>query len=232
MAKISPAVCRVWSKPVGRPVLASKVTSNDSPPWPKRSAAPPISSNRNLAPVTAGKVGAGDLPDPQQSFALQTQCFRRVDETLTGRTVYANNGIMSPEEKEEQEREEPVKPLFWIASTKDDLRGFPEEVKDVIGFALYQAQKGGKHVAATPLKGFGGAGVLEIVANDNGSTFRGVYTVKFAGAVYALDAFQKKSKKGTKTPQVDIDRIKKRLKAAGEHYKRWRLSRQKKKDQK
>lgn len=95
-----------------------------------------------------------------------------------------------------------------------------------MGFALYQAQKGGKHVAAKPLKGFGGTGVLEIVDNHEGNTFRAVYTVKFAGAVYVLDAFQKKSKKGVKTPKGDIDRIKKRLKAAEEHYTTWRSSQQ------
>ena len=95
-----------------------------------------------------------------------------------------------------------------------------------MGFALYQAQQGSKHVAAKPLKGFDGAGVLEIVADDSGSTFRGVYTVKFAGAVYVLDAFQKKSKKGAKTPQANIDRIRKRLKAAEEHHKKWGFSQQ------
>jgi len=139
---------------------------------------------------------------------------------------------MSTDERAEEEGEEPVKPLFWIASSKDDLRDLPEEVKDVIGFALFQAQKGAKHVAAKPLKGFGGAGVLEIVAHDTGSTYRGVYTVSFAGAVYVLDAFQKKSKKGARTPPGDIDRIKKRLKAAEQHYKKWRLAQQKKEDQK
>jgi phage-related protein len=117
-----------------------------------------------------------------------------------------------------------VKPLFWIASAKEDLREFPQEVKDVMGFALFQAQEGGKHVAAKPLKGFGGAGVLEIVEDNDGSTFRAVYTVRLAGAVYVLDAFQKKSKKGVKTPPRDIDRIKKRLKAAEEHHKKWRSS--------
>jgi phage-related protein len=148
---------------------------------------------------------------------------------LTSAAKYAKNGIMSAEEKA-QEGDEPVKPLFWIASSKDDLRAFPEEVKDVMGFALYQAQIGGKHVAAKPLKGFGGAAVLEIVADDRGSTFRGAYTVKFAGAVYVLDAFQKKSKKGAKTPKEDIDRIKKRLKAAEEHYEQWHVSQQSRED--
>lgn len=111
-----------------------------------------------------------------------------------------------------------VKPLFWIASSKSDLRRFPEDVKDVMGFALYQAQIGSKHIHAKTLKGFGGAGVLEVVEDYHGDTYRGVYTVKFAGAVYVLDAFQKKSKKGAKTPQKDVDRIKKRLMAAESHY--------------
>lgn len=140
---------------------------------------------------------------------------------LTACAAYAKNGIMKAEDIDAEEGEEAVNPLFWIASSKDDLRDFPEEVKDVMGFALYQAQKGGKHVAAKPLKGFGGAGVLEIVDNHEGNTFRAVYTVKFAGVVYFLDAFQKKSKKGAKTPKGDIDRIKKRLKSAEEHYKTW-----------
>ena len=117
-----------------------------------------------------------------------------------------------------------IKPLFWIASSKRDLREFPEDVKDVMGFALYRAQMGRKHRDAKPLKGFGGAGVLEILADSEGSTYRGIYTVKFAGAVYVLDAFQKKSKSGAKTPLGDIDRIKKRLKLAQDHYKNWRLS--------
>lgn len=129
---------------------------------------------------------------------------------------------MSNKEKDEERSEETVKPLFWIAGSRDDLRAFPEEVKDAMGFALYQAQIGGKHIAAKPLKGFGGAGVLEIVENHEGNTFRAVYSVKFSGAVYALDVFQKKAKKGAKTPKGDIDRIKKRLKAAEEHYTKWR----------
>ena len=97
---------------------------------------------------------------------------------------------------------------------------------------MCQAQKGGKHVSAKPLKGVGGAGVFEIVEDDRRSTLRGVCTVKFAGAVYLLDAFQKKSKKGDKTPCEDIDRIKKRLNTAEEHHENWRLSQQKEQDKK
>lgn len=83
-----------------------------------------------------------------------------------------------------------------------------------MGYALYVAQQGGKHRDAKPLKGFGGAGVVEIVTHVEGDTFRTVYTVRLAGAVYVLHAFQKKSKTGTATPKQDLDLIKKRLKEA------------------
>jgi phage-related protein len=89
-----------------------------------------------------------------------------------------------------------LKPLFWVGSALKDLRAFPIAVRRQMGFALYLSQAGGKHVDARPLKGFGGAGVLEIVEDYDGETYRAVYTVKFAGAVYTLHAFQKKSKKG------------------------------------
>jgi len=127
---------------------------------------------------------------------------------------------MSVEETGEPQETGP-KPVIWIASSRKDLRAFPEDVKDVIGFALYQAQMGNKHVSAKPLKGYGGAGVLEIVEDQDTNTYRAVYTVKLRGAVYVLDAFQKKSKKGARTPQADIERINKRLNAAQEHYKQW-----------
>ena len=103
----------------------------------------------------------------------------------------------------------------------DDLRAFPESVKRVMGFALWRAQAGGKHIAAKPLKGFGGAGVLEIVEHDDGNTYRAVYTVKFAGVVYVLHAFQKKSSKKIGTPQREIDLVRNRLKRAEEHYRDW-----------
>jgi phage-related protein len=121
---------------------------------------------------------------------------------------------------------ETPKPLFWVAATRKDLKGFPVEVRAAAGFALWQAQMGGKHVDAKVLKGFGGAGVLEVVEDHEGSTYRTVYTVKFAGAVYALHAFPKKSKKGSKTPKQEIDLIRKRLKMAEEHYAEWRATHQ------
>jgi len=87
------------------------------------------------------------------------------------------------------------KALFWVGSSKDDLVGFPEAVKDEIGTALSVAQFGGKHPKAKPWKGEG-AGVLEIVADHRGNTYRAVYTVKFEHAIYVLHAFQKKSRTG------------------------------------
>ena len=117
----------------------------------------------------------------------------------------------------------PLKPVHWIGSSLDDLKTFPEDVQDVIGYALYLAQLGGKHPDAKPLTGdpaFRGAGVLEVVENYDGNTYRAVYTVRLAGSVYVLHAFQKKSKRGIATPKSDIDRIKVRLQTAREHHER------------
>ncbi len=94
---------------------------------------------------------------------------------------------------------EEAKPVFWMGSSRQDLREFPEGVSQAVGFALWQAQLGRKHRHAKVLKGFGGAGVLEVVVDHRGDTYRAVYTVKLAGAVYVLHAFQKKSQKGIKT---------------------------------
>jgi phage-related protein len=115
----------------------------------------------------------------------------------------------------------PVKPVEWIASSLDDLKDFPEEVQQVIGYALYQAQCGEKHQDAKPLKGFKGSGVLEVVENFDGDTYRSVYTVRFEGAVYVLHIFQKKSKQGIATPKQDIELIEARLKRAKQHYEEY-----------
>lgn len=112
----------------------------------------------------------------------------------------------------------PLKPVEWIASSLNDLKDFPEDVQQVMGYALYQAQCGEKHPDAKPLKGFKGAVVLEVVENFDGDTYRAVYTVKFEGVVYVLHAFQKKSKRGIATPKQDIELIEARLKRAKEHY--------------
>ncbi len=110
----------------------------------------------------------------------------------------------------------PIKPLVWVATSWEDLKGFPDEVRRSMGYALYLAQAGKKHLDAKPLKGFGGAGVLEVVEDFDGNAYRAVYTVKLASVVYALHAFQKKSKKGIKTSSADIDKVKARLKLAVE----------------
>jgi phage-related protein len=109
------------------------------------------------------------------------------------------------------------KPLFWVGSAKADLLDFPEAVKDGIGIALSVAQFGGKHPRAKPWKGQG-PGVLEVVEDSRGDTFRAVYTVHFEGAVYVLHAFQKKSRRGAKTAGTDIELIGRRLRAAQEDY--------------
>src|SRR5436305_12740014 len=109
------------------------------------------------------------------------------------------------------------KPVFWVASSRKDLKKFPKSVRQAAGQALFDAQTGGKHPGVKPLKGFHGAGVLEVVEDDNGNTYRTVCTVKFAGAVYVLHAFQKKSRKGSKTPPEEIEKVKARPKEAAKH---------------
>lgn len=116
---------------------------------------------------------------------------------------------------------QPRKPIKWVASAKRDLDAMPEEVKDVFGHAIDLAQAGGKHVDAKPLTGFGSAGVLEVVEDFRSGTYRAVYTVKFAGWVYVVHCFQKKSKSGIKTPKEDLDLIDARLKAARLDFENW-----------
>jgi phage-related protein len=112
-----------------------------------------------------------------------------------------------------------IKSIVWIGSSRRDLKAFPAEVRDVMGYALYQAQVGSKSPAAKPLAGFGGASVLEIVEDFQSNAYRAVYTVKFSESVYVLHAFQKKSKKGIATPKAAVDLIKKRLGLAEQDHK-------------
>lgn len=112
-----------------------------------------------------------------------------------------------------------MKPLVWIASAKKDLMAMPDDVQDTFGYALHLAQTGEKHDQAKPLKGFGSAGVLEVVEDSDGGTYRAVYTVRFGNAVYVLHCFQKKSTHGIATPKPDIDLIRDRLKVAEAHAK-------------
>ena len=106
------------------------------------------------------------------------------------------------------------KPLIWMGSSKKDLMALPLAVRKFFGHALDVAQRGDRHDAAKPLKGFGSAGVLEVLEDDAGGTYRAVYTVRFAEAVFVLHCFQKKSKSGIATPKGDMETIRLRLKAA------------------
>lgn len=112
-----------------------------------------------------------------------------------------------------------IRRLEWIGSSKKDLLALPEEVVNVFGYALYLAQTGSKHDQAKPLRGFGSAGVLEVVEDRRGDTYRAVYTVQYAARVFVLHVFQKKSKSGIATPKPDLDLIRNRLKAAAKRAK-------------
>jgi phage-related protein len=118
-----------------------------------------------------------------------------------------------------------LKPVAWIGRAKEDLTAFPGEVMGAIGYALFEAQKGNKHPSAKPLHGFGGAGVLEIVEDHDGDTYRAVYTVRLAGRVYVLHAFQKKSKRGIETPRAELALIRARLKRAEAYHAAWAAQR-------
>jgi phage-related protein len=113
------------------------------------------------------------------------------------------------------------KPIEWVASTLDDLKDFPEEVQQAVGYALYRAQCGEKHPRAKPLKGFKGASVLEVFQDFDGDTYRTVYTVRFEGVIYVLHVFQKKSKRGIETPKKEIELIETRLKWAKDHHEKY-----------
>lgn len=106
----------------------------------------------------------------------------------------------------------------FVGSSRRDLTRFPEDVKDAVGHALYEAQCGLEPLKAKALKGFVGRGVLELIEDHDGSTYRAVYTVRFAEIVYVPHCFQMKSKSGIATPQKDIDLIRLRLKAAEADY--------------
>jgi phage-related protein len=110
-----------------------------------------------------------------------------------------------------------MKPLYWVGSAKKDLIAMPAVVQQTFGFALHLAQAGKKHEHTKPLKGFGSAGVLEVIEDAGGGTFRAVYTIKFADVVYVLHCFQKKSTLGIATPKPDMDLIRERLRTAQTH---------------
>lgn len=116
---------------------------------------------------------------------------------------------------------EAPKPLVWIGPSKQELKGFPRDVQRVLGHALERVQHGLRPPQAKSLKGFKGAGVLELVEDYDSDTYRAVYTVRLAGRIYMLLAFQKKSKKGIKTPKHVLDLVRARLKEAERIHAEW-----------
>ena len=112
------------------------------------------------------------------------------------------------------------KPIWWVGRSKDAFEQFPHEVKEDMLYALEKAQWGGKALSAKPLKGFRGAGVLEIVENRGGDAYRAIYTVKFKVSVGVLHAFQKKSKRGIRTPRRDMKIVEANLRGLIEYIKK------------
>jgi phage-related protein len=112
---------------------------------------------------------------------------------------------------------QPLRPLLWVASSKRDFQEFPAQVQDDFGFELFLAQTGQRPPSAKLLKGLG-SGMVELVDDFDSDTYRAVYTVRFVDTVYVLHAFKKKSKQGIKTPQQDIDLVKRRLRDAEQDY--------------
>ena len=121
------------------------------------------------------------------------------------------------------ETPETSKQLIWVGSSKRDLLSLPDGVIDTFGYALHLAQTGLRHEDAMVLRGFGNAGVLEVIESDRGGTYRAIYTVQFANAVFVLHVFQKKSKSGIKTPKADLQLVRERLRAAGKFAEEMRL---------
>lgn len=121
-----------------------------------------------------------------------------------------------------------MKPVHWVGSSKSDLLGFPREIIKQVGFCLSLAQEGSKAINAVPLVGFGGAGVLEVVADDDGDTYRAVYTVTLEDAVYVLHAFKKKSKTGRETPRRDMAMVRRRLRVAQDDHEQRRRTKERK----
>lgn len=107
-----------------------------------------------------------------------------------------------------------MRALIWMGSSLADLKRCPDQVMSDIGHALYFAQCGWKHRSVKLLKGFGGAGVLEVVENFEGNAYRAVYTVQLKHAVYVLHCFQKKGHKSGKVPRPEQKLIESRRRDA------------------
>ena len=113
------------------------------------------------------------------------------------------------------------KPVRWVGSSKEDVSSFLADFRRRVGGALRDAQIGSKTTYAKPLRGFGDAAVLEVLDDFDGNTYRAVYTVRFANAVYVLHAFMKKSRRGIATPKTELDLIRQRLNQARQDYQQW-----------
>jgi len=111
-----------------------------------------------------------------------------------------------------------MKPVRWVGTSLRDLRDFPRAVRGDVGRALFTAQQGHADPSAKPLKGFGGASVMEVVVSHHGNAWRAVYTVRFEDAIYVLHVFQKKSTIGITTPSKEIELIRSRLAEAERDY--------------
>lgn len=116
-----------------------------------------------------------------------------------------------------------LKPCRWVGSSQDDLRKFPAQVRRVMGTALMYAQAGDRAGNAKLFRNVG-SGVLEIVDDHDGNTYRCVYLLRLKGVVYVIHAFQKKSKTGIKTPPKDTALIKSRIKLAENDYRKRPIS--------
>ena len=110
-----------------------------------------------------------------------------------------------------------LKPVEWIGSARDDLRAMPEEVQDDFGYAIHEAQQGKHHPSAKQMRG-DLRGLIELVDDFDGDTYRAIYTVKLADVVYVLHVFQKKATHGIATPKREIALIKERWQRAKRHY--------------
>jgi phage-related protein len=117
-----------------------------------------------------------------------------------------------------QHEQSSPKPCLFVGSSRRELKALPAKVRVIIGHAIYEAQCGGESPSAKALRGFGGRGVLEVVEDFAGDTYRAVYTVRFTSVIYVLHVFQKKSKKGIETPRTEIELIKMRLRTAEADY--------------
>ncbi len=171
---------------------------------------------RGPASTTRKSLLAGHRRGPSTAGASPS-VSNKVSTSTVALSWHPSCGILLFVSTDDETDQTSVKPLEWVGSARDDLIDFPEAVRKEVGYGLYLAQTGSKAINAKPLRGFGGAGVVEIVVQHDGSAYRGVYTVKFARAVYVLHCFQKKSKRGIKTPQAEIDLLKRRFLAAAEH---------------